>query len=193
MIWGLTYAGIHTIRLLDGGLEAWIAAGEETVSSIFQAIDLAGSAADETGAASNWDVQSEVLATLEEVHQIASSNSGIEDRLVDVRRPGEYDGSETKYYPFFSKAGHIPQAVLQGNWINLVDSSTRKIGPALADVRNRWIDLGIVDEGVERGETSLVFYCGTGWRSSLSFLVATLLGYRAKNFDDGFYGRSSSE
>jgi len=34
--------------------------------------------------------------------------------------------------------------------------------------------------------------CGTGWRSSVSFLIARLLGLRAKNYDDGFYGWSSA-
>ncbi|MDF1852220.1 MAG: rhodanese-like domain-containing protein [Verrucomicrobiales bacterium] len=190
LIWGLFYAGVETIRLLDGGLEAWIAAGEATVSSIPHAVDLAGSVGELPGIAPDWKVRSEFLASLAEVQQIASSGMGATSRLVDVRRPGEYDGSETKYYPFFSKAGHIPRAVLQGNWINLVDGETRKVGPALTEVRRRWIELGIVDESVERGDTPLIFYCGTGWRSSLSFLVANLLGYRAKNFDDGFYGWS---
>jgi len=134
--------------------------------------------------------QSEVLATMSEVKRVSENRPGVNARLVDVRRPGEYDGVETRYYPFFSKAGHIPRAVLQGNWINLVESDTRKVGPALESVRQRWIEQGIVDAGVESGETSLIFYRGTGWRSSLSFLVATLLGYRARNFDHGFYGWS---
>ena len=188
LIWGLMYAGIRKIRLLDGGLEAWLAFGGRTVSSIPSALEAGKSAK----RASRWNVCPEYLTTSTEVKRIAEARPGVSTRLVDVRRPGEYDGTETKYYPFFSKAGHIPRAILQGNWINLVESDTHKVGPALPDVRRRWMELGIVDESVERGETVLIFYCGTGWRSSLSFLVATLLGYRARNFDDGFYGWSWS-
>ncbi|MEM6916709.1 MAG: rhodanese-like domain-containing protein [Verrucomicrobiota bacterium] len=190
LIWGLMHAGIQTIRLLDGGITAWLDYGGPTVSSIPSATELAQSAQGLPRECSSWLVDPDVLASEAEVKEILLSESSGSGRIVDVRRPGEYDGTETKYYPFFSKAGHIPGAVLQGNWINLVEESTGKIGPALESVRRRWTDLRIVDEKVERGETSLIFYCGTGWRSSLSFLVATLLGYRAKNFDDGFYGWS---
>ncbi|MDA0768190.1 MAG: rhodanese-like domain-containing protein [Verrucomicrobia bacterium] len=42
-------------------------------------------------------------------------------------------------------------------------------------------------------DNELLFYCGTGWRSSISFLVALLLGLKAKNYDDGFYGWSWHE
>ncbi len=192
LIWGLMVAGIKTIRLLDGGLDAWLAFGGPSVSTILRAIDVAKSSEPVSEVVAYWQVRLEFLATMPEVEMIAESRPGVPARLVDVRRPGEYDGTETRYYPFFSKAGHIPRAVLQGNWINLVERETHKVGPALADVRQRWIEQGIVDEGVERGDTTLIFYCGTGWRSSLSFLVATLLGYRAKNFDDGFYGWSWS-
>ncbi|MEM7672771.1 MAG: rhodanese-like domain-containing protein, partial [Verrucomicrobiota bacterium] len=91
------------------------------------------------------------------------------------------------YYPFYSEAGHIPGAILQGNWCNLVESKTGKLRPMLEEVRSRWIDLGIIDRDVKCGRTELIFYCGTGWRSSVSFLIASLLGYRAKNYDGGFY------
>ncbi len=190
LIWGLMYAGIKTIRLLDGGLGAWLTYGGPTVPSIPRAADLAQSAGSLGEDFTPWTVCSEKLATEAEVKKIGETNAETSARIVDVRRPGEYDGTETKYYPFFSKAGHIPGAVLQGNWINLVESDSHQVGPVLEAVRQRWIDLGIVDESVERGEAALIFYCGTGWRSSLSFLVATLLGYQAKNFDDGFYGWS---
>lgn len=189
LIWGLMHAGIRKIRLLDGGITAWLEYGGPTVSSIPWATDLAKSAPEPENALT-WPIEPGVLATEAEIKEISKSKPGASGRIVDVRRPGEYDGTETKYYPFFSKAGHIPGAVLQGNWINLVEGSTGKVGPALEGVRQRWTELDIVDAGVEQGEIPLIFYCGTGWRSSLSFLVATLLGYRAKNFDDGFYGWS---
>lgn len=191
--WGLLFAGIKTVRLLDGGIDAWIAWGGRTVSRIPHALGIADSSrrADRD---LGWTVRSEYRATTDEVREISRSYSGMQTRrLIDVRRPDEYNGTQTGYYPFFSKAGHIPNAVLQGNWINLVDGETQRIRPVLENVRERWTGLGIVDESVERGGTALIFYCGTGWRSSLSFLVATLLGYRAKNFDDGFYGWSWNE
>lgn len=193
LVWGLLFAGIGRVRLLDGGIDAWIEWGGPTVSTIPHALGIVESGRS-VRMASGWAVRSEYRATTVEVREISRNRSGKPaKKLIDVRRPDEYNGTQTGYYPFFSKAGHIPNAVLQGNWINLVDSETQRIRPVLDNVRERWTGLGIVDESVERGNTALVFYCGTGWRSSLSFLVATLLGYRAKNFDDGFYGWSWNE
>ena len=111
-------------------------------------------------------------------------------RVVDVRTEGEWSGATIKKYPFFSRGGHIPGAIHQGDWNNLMDGTSRSLRPHLEVVACRWRELGIVDEEVENGSTTLIFYCGTGWRSSIAFLVAHLLGFQAKNFDDGFYGWS---
>jgi len=190
LIWGFMVAGIEKVRLLDGEIDAWLAFGGATVPSIRDAVAVAEIARPVEDGAPAWQLRGKFHATTPEVKRIVESKADVPARLVDVRRPGEYRGTETRYYPFFSKAGHIPRVVLQGNWIHLVESETHKIGPVPEDVRQRWLGLGIVDDGVEEGDTELIFYCGTGWRSSLSFLVATLLGYRARNFDDGFFGWS---
>ncbi|MGI9241473.1 MAG: rhodanese-like domain-containing protein, partial [Verrucomicrobiales bacterium] len=118
------------------------------------------------------------------------AGGGCESKLVDVRGPGEWDGTVKHHYPFFSKAGHIPTAIFQGDWDNLLDRGSRKLAPALDSVEHRWREQGVIDLGVETQATTVIFYCGAGWRSSLSFLAALLLGVRAKNYDDGFYGWS---
>ena len=193
LIWGLLVAGVGSVKLLDGGIDAWLAYGGTTKPTVRRAAELADPDRLPSRGVAEWRMRDEFLATSEEVKQIARSPVGAFGKLVDVRKPGEYHGTLTKYYPFLSKAGHIPNATLQGDWINLIEVETHKIAPMLEVVRQRWIDLGIVDAGVMGGETSLIFYCGTGWRSSLSFLVATLLGFRARNYDDGFYGWSWDE
>jgi len=190
LIWGLLVAGVETIRLLDGGIGTWLACGGETVGTIRRAVEMAEANPAPPAVAASWTMRSDLLATTSEVREISRHPGAAPSKLVDVRKPGEYNGTLTRYYPFFSKAGHIPGAILQGDWINLMEAGTHKIGPALPGVRERWIDLGIIDRDVEEGRTTLTFHCGTGWRSSLSFLVATLLGYQARNFDDGFYGWS---
>lgn len=190
LAWGLLVAGIESIRLLDGGIDPWLEYGGETVSTIRRAAEITEATSSPAAGVPPWRLRDEFLATTPEVREISRSPETARAKLVDVRKPGEYNGTLTRYYPFFSKAGHIPNATLQGDWINLVEGDTHRIGPMLDSVRQRWLDLGIIDSGVVEGETSLVFYCGTGWRSSLCFLVATLLGFRARNYDDGFYGWS---
>ena len=44
--------------------------------------------------------------------------------------------------------------------------------------------------GVRVGQVPLVMLCGTGWRSSIGFLLAHLMGLDSTNYDDGFYGWS---
>lgn len=190
LIWGLMVAGIESITLLDGGIDAWLAYGGNTASTIERATETTKLEVSHSPRSGSWRMRDEFLATTGFVRELSRNPQEGTARLVDVRKPGEYNGTLTRYYPFFSKAGHIPGAILQGDWINLIEAETHRIGPMLDAVRQRWLDLGIIDPCVARGETALVFYCGTGWRSSLSFLVATLLGLRAKNYDDGFYGWS---
>jgi thiosulfate/3-mercaptopyruvate sulfurtransferase len=185
LTWGLLVAGVKSVIMLDGGVDAWVAYGGKTESWVKKAV----SVADPFGSGSDsWRMRSDLVADTDEVETISRGREGA--KLVDVRRSGEFDGTTKRNYSFFSKSGHVPGAILQGNWVGLVDSETGEITPMLESVRQRWKDLGIIDAKVENGEACLVFYCGTGWRSSLSFLVAMLLGYKAKNYDDGFYGWS---
>jgi thiosulfate/3-mercaptopyruvate sulfurtransferase len=190
VVWGLIYAGVKNVRLLDGGLEAWLRWGGEVTEEIVTAEEIGRGFALEPK--SMWSPRREVLATLEQVQRISAHPGEATAKLVDVRKAGEWDGTCTDYYTFFSDAGHIPNSYFQGDWKILLDCESRKIGSNLDAVAQHWKDLGIIDAGVEAGQTELIFYCGTGWRSSLSFLVAKLLGLRARNFDDGFYGWSWS-
>lgn len=189
LAWGLLYAGVGAVSVLDGGIDAWMEYGGPTTPNIGTVWDPPADLARDSSTTSRWQLRTEILATTTDVRMISSGTCNSE-RLVDVRRRGEWDGSLTDYYCFYSQAGHIPGAIHQGNWDSLLDPNTHKLRPRLQAVAHRWRELGIVDAKVEAGETALVFYCGTGWRSSIGFLVATLLGYRARNYDEGFYGWS---
>ena len=192
LAWGLMVAGVSAIRLLDGGIAAWIEHGGTTASSVRTVWQV-----DENAAClgqrrqPEWKLRPEYLATTEEVRELVRQGGSFTGgRLVDVRRRGEWDGTLTDYYCFYSKAGHIPTAIHQGDWDTLLEPGTQKLGPRLESVAARWRSLGIIDSKVENGNTGLIFYCGTGWRSSIAFLIAHLLGLSAKNYDDGFYGWS---
>ena len=186
VVWALLYAGVQDVSLLDGGIDAWLESGGATVDAIPSACD-----ADWTGRcrgeiAPTWRVRSHLRATTQEVR--AAAAAGNASRLVDVRRRSEWDGSDPNHYTFFSTAGHIPTAVHQGDWDTLLDRASRRLGPHVDDVARRWREQGILDGCVEAGRKTLIFYCGTGWRSSIAFLVACLLGLPAQNYEDGFYG-----
>jgi thiosulfate/3-mercaptopyruvate sulfurtransferase len=191
IIWALLYAGVGRVWLLDGGLDAWLASGRETSFHIESAAEIADTDGHAPLECSPWPVRRDLLATTAEVYEVSKSGRA-GSKLVDVRGRGEWDGTQEHHYTFFSKAGHIPTAEYQGDWDNLVDTGTQRLAPMLNAVAQRWRELGILDSQVEAGSTALIFYCGTGWRSSIALLVALLLGLRAKNYDDGFYGWSWS-
>lgn len=191
--WGLLYAGVKQVRLLDGGLDVWLDSGGAIAMEIAKAVDVAHAGQARESATSPWIARPECLATSGLVQAVSDDPTTASARLVDVRNAGEWDGSCLDYYSFFSNAGHIPNSHFQGNWEILLEEDSGKIGPVLEEVERYWRDLGIVESEVERNEKELIFYCGTGWRSSLAFLVATLLGFSARNYDDGFYGWSWSD
>ncbi len=191
VVWGLLYAGVHDVRLLDGGLDGWLETGGATVANIPTACAPEWKGRAIAGPARSWRVRTHLRATTDEVR--AAAATGGAGRLVDVRARGEWDGTDIDRYPFFSAAGHIPTAVHQGDWDTLLDPATKRLGPNIHNVAHRWREQGILDACVEAGEKPLIFYCGTGWRSSIAFLVACLLGLPAKNYEDGFYGWSDGE
>jgi thiosulfate/3-mercaptopyruvate sulfurtransferase len=191
--WGLLYAGVETVRLLDGGLDAWMMGNRPTVTQIDKADEVALRSDSLTRPIHTWKARHEILATTAEVREVVLRPDTASAKLIDVRSRGEWDGTCTQHYPFYSSAGHIPNAIYQGDWETLIDHNTQKIQPHLDAVAQRWRELGILDSAVERGEVTLIFYCGTGWRSSIAFLEAQLLGLPAKNYDDGFYGWACTE
>ena len=193
LVWGLLYAGVQRVRLLDGGLAGWLDFGGETVPNIVEADDVARGTADVVDELDAWPTRPDILATTEEVRAVTRSSGSVRSKLVDVRDAGEWDGTITDHYSFFSSAGHIPTAIHQGEWDNLCDRATHSLAPRLDAVARRWRAQGILDADVQSGDTTLIFYCGTGWRSSIAFLVAQLLGLRAKNYDGGFYGWSRAD
>lgn len=168
LVWSLLYAGIERVRLLDGGIRSWLAHDGETTSHIKRVGTRAVASNEVTEIGREWTVRSELLASTAEVSELSKSTGVSTSKLVDVREAGEWDGSNPDHYPFFSKAGHIPSAEYQGDWRNLVNGSSDELEPMLGEVEKRWRELGIIDPHVEAGITTLVFYCGTGWRDGVA-------------------------
>jgi len=187
LVWGLMYAGVKSVRFLDGGIDAWLEHGQETVMTTTSVWDLP----DITFPRHEWSFVHRFLASTPEVqrHLLMETACDI-GKLIDVRTVGEWNGTTPKKYPFFSRAGHIPRAIHQGDWGNLMEGRSKRLLPHLETVRDRWNQLGIVDSSVDERTTPLTFYCGTGWRSSIAFLVAHMLGYEARNYEEGFFGWS---
>jgi len=177
--WVLLYAGVADVRLLNGGYEGWIRAGypgEKTWNQpravLFRA-----------------KVRPKYLATTSYVRQHRLSS---QVWLADVRSREEFKG-EVSGYSYLDARGRIPGAVHAENADDSAAIYLNRDGTlrSLEEIQALWRKQGLMT-GQGTFEREVIFYCGSGWRSSLAFLYAWALGAeRVRNYSDGWSGWST--
>jgi thiosulfate/3-mercaptopyruvate sulfurtransferase len=156
-VWALTYLGHDGARLLDGGLGAWRAAGYSVTADPSAVAPTAFRARP----------RPEEMAGYEDI--LARLGDG-QTQLLDVRRPGEWNGTEIRS----TRGGRIPGAV-HLDWEHNLDASGRFKSPAELAAQYR-------DLGIER-DREVIPYCQGGYRSANTWLVLRMLGYpRVRNY-----------
>jgi len=175
-VWILTHIGIDRVVFVDGGIAAWQARGFEISSAPSDRRGPRGAICCST--------REEVRATTEEVEAVVASGVGI---LGDTRSWAEFIGKRHDY-PYFDTLGRIHGAV----WARWGESTyvggdfwmTGEEGVMrdLDELKFMWEKCGVQPAD----GAPLIFYCGTGWRSSYAWLIARLLGWEAKNYDGGW-------
>jgi thiosulfate/3-mercaptopyruvate sulfurtransferase len=133
--WLLRWGGLTDVRLLDGGLDAWVAAGGELTDG-----DVVPEAGDVTLTGGGMPVLS-----IDEAAALPASGG----LLLDARAAERYRG---EVEPIDPRAGHVPGAVSAPTTENLTDGRFR---PA-AELAERFADLGAVTG------TTVGVYCGSG-------------------------------
>lgn len=167
--WILKYIGVTDVRFLNGGVNQWVAKGYPTETTVNNPV-----ATTYTGT-----VNPAFIATTPYVEANYTSST---KQLVDVRTGSEYVGLISGYGYLVNK-GRIPGAV----WgYNADDSSgyyTNSDGTlrSFDEIKSMWDRLGITFE------KETIFYCGGGYRSSLTFFYAYLMGYpNIRNYSNGW-------
>ena len=172
--WALLYAGmdVNNVRILNGGYDAWVASGGT--------IEITSN----SPSAKTFTITSthpEYVATTEEVQAMQLDSDSV---LGDMRRWAEYIGVENTYIHIgFTALGRIPGAIWidEPSWYFDEDYTLR----SFTEIQDTW------DEASITKDKNVAIYCGTGWRSSLGFILGFLLGYpNIANYDSGFYGWS---
>lgn len=150
--WLLRHAGLENVYLLDGGLEAWNAAGLQTEGGEEQhclgAVELTA------GAMPVLDIDSVA----------AVARNGL---LLDARAAERYRG---EIEPVDPVAGHIPGAISAPTAENLAPDNTFR--PA-AELRSRFKELGITDTD------DVAVYCGSGVSAAHQVAALEVAGFNA--------------
>lgn len=154
--WLLHWIGRPAVRVLDGGVAGWIAAGGALAST--PVASTPGEAP--RSAASTASVDGAMVVTADEVRTLAARPDAV---VIDARAAERYRGDTE---PLDPKAGHVPGAVNRPYAGNL-----RPDGTFLAPDRLR--ERFALREGVE----NVVVYCGSGVTAvhdALAMVVAGL-------------------
>jgi thiosulfate/3-mercaptopyruvate sulfurtransferase len=149
--WLLRWAGVRDVRLLDGALPAWLAAGEPVATG-----DVVPEPGDVTLSAGG-------LPTLELDEVLPFARSGV---LLDARAGERFRGDVE---PIDPKAGHIPGAVSAPTTENLTADGHFR---SPAELRARFEALGA--DGAQIG-----VYCGSGVTAAHEIAALRIAGFDA--------------
>lgn len=168
----LLYAGVEDVRILNGGMKAWNAAGYETITE-----------EGEIHPVEDFGVpipqRPELIVDTPKAKELLASDDG---ELVSIRSWEEFVGNVSGYN-YIEKVGRIPGAVFGNcgsdayhmeNYRN-IDHTMREFH----EVAAIWAANGIVPE------KHVAFYCGTGWRGSEAFWNAYLMDWSRVSVYDG--------
>jgi thiosulfate/3-mercaptopyruvate sulfurtransferase len=168
----LMYAGVKDVRLLDGGLDAWLSAGYEIETG-------AHKPAPAPSFGASLPVHPHHIIDTEEVKALLRDPNGL---LVSTRTWSEFIG-EVSGYDYIQPKGRIPGAV----WGNRGSDAfhmypLRNIDQTMRsyhEIQTNWGAAGITPD------KRIAFYCGTGWRASEAFFYAHLMGWQNIAVYDG--------
>jgi thiosulfate/3-mercaptopyruvate sulfurtransferase len=154
--WLLRWAGVRDVRILDGGLAAWTAAGGPVTAGAFRP---------EVG---DVVLSADNLPVLDADSAAALPEHGV---LLDARAAERYRG---ELEPIDSRAGHVPGAISLPTMGNLA-ADGRFL--SVAELLERFRDAGLVGPAGAPGEVGV--YCGSGVTASHEIAALQIAGIDA--------------
>ena len=156
-LWFLEYFGHPKVRMLDGGFDAWKAAGGPiTTESVVP-----------KAATFKTSARPEVLATVDDV--LHSLNKK-EIAILDTRSEGEYLGTHVRA----ARGGAVPGAI-HIEWTENLDTSGKF--KSNTELKNMYDKAGITPD------KEVIPYCQGGYRAAHSYIALRLLGFpKVRNY-----------
>jgi thiosulfate/3-mercaptopyruvate sulfurtransferase len=156
-LWFLEYYGHPNVKMLDGGFNAWKAAG----------YPLATEAVASKAATLKIAERREVLATVDDV--LRSLNKK-EYCILDTRSAQEYFGTRVRA----ARGGAIPGAV-HIEWTDNLDASGKF--KSVSELKTMYDKAGVTPD------KDVISYCQGGYRAAHSYIALRLLGYpKVRNY-----------
>lgn len=166
------WAGVENVKCLDGGLAAWNDAGYATESE-----------SNEPEAVKDFGTivpaHPEYIISIDDVKDKLANDDNF--KLVSIRSKAEWLG-ETSGYSYIDRAGEPEGAI----WGHDTDDGSY----CNDDGTTVGIDVleGYLKESGASLDNELAFYCGTGWRAAIPFLIMYENGYtNMELYDGGWY------
>lgn len=164
------WAGVENVKVLDGGLAAWTKAGfdTETTSNAPKATE------EDFGL--EIPAHPEYILSIDQVKDKLANDKNF--KLVSIRSYAEFCG-ETSGYSYIDRAGEPEGAI----WGHDTDDGSYATEDGLT------VGVDKINEYLEPSDAStdneLSFYCGTGWRAAIPFLICYQAGIKDVTLYDG--------
>ena len=170
----LLWAGVENVKNLSGGIDAWVDAGFETETKVNEPV------ATKEDFGVKIPAHPEYILSIEEVKE--KQEKDFKFKLVSIRSKDEFLG-KTSGYSYIDRAGE-PLGAVWGH--DTDDGSYNNADGTVVDLAKLEEYLG--ESGLSLEKNDIAFYCGTGWRASVPFLIAHENGFKnAYLYDGGWF------
>lgn len=168
--WLMKYYGHNKVRLLNGGWQAWVAAGLPVSCAVTEA----------KAAGSSYSVHENPSFNIT-MDELLERHDKHDVQIVDVRRKSEYVGTELGKN---KRGGHIPGAI-HLEWNRLLSKSEQWEGVNIFQSEKMQ---ALLDQNGVAGDKTTVVHCQAGVRASFTFFCLKMLGYPDVRLYDGSMG-----
>lgn len=166
-VWLLAVLGHADVRILDGGTQAWTAAGGQLARVTEAPAPVDPAKAPPAAPPFKGTMNLDLLATRFDVHRAIGDESTV---ILDVRRESEYAGVEKRA----RRVGTIPGAV-HVFWREHLDG--RGAFRPVEEIRELYVSRGVTPD------KTVITLCQGGYRSASTFIALKSLGYpRVSNY-----------